>query len=123
MPPTPPAPEPTHFLGYQREAARCPVPLADMELTDAAKQSSSMVSVAMVSSSPMTSFPDASTPVDLSTAGEDIRSGKQLIKLQNCYPTADIHKADHLVARNHSIDKRLPSDCRCYYATSGWAVT
>jgi len=38
MPPTPPAPEPTHFLGYQREAARCPVSLADMELTDAATQ-------------------------------------------------------------------------------------
>ena len=34
----PPAPGPTHFLGYQREAARCPVSLADMELTDAATQ-------------------------------------------------------------------------------------
>jgi len=27
-----------HFLGYQREAARCPVSLADMELTFAATQ-------------------------------------------------------------------------------------
>ena len=33
MPPTPPAPEPTHFLGYKREAARCAVSPADM--TDA----------------------------------------------------------------------------------------
>jgi len=38
MPPAPPAPEPNHFLGYQCEAARCPVSLADMELTDAATQ-------------------------------------------------------------------------------------
>ncbi len=34
MPPTPPAPEPTHFLGYQ--AKQFAVSLADMELTDAA---------------------------------------------------------------------------------------
>ena len=36
--PNAPPPERTHFLGYQREAARCPVSLADMELTDAATQ-------------------------------------------------------------------------------------
>ena len=38
MPLTSPAPEPAHCLGCQREAARCPVSLADMELTDAATQ-------------------------------------------------------------------------------------